>query len=336
MSEKGLDEAVMNDIIEKMKATRIMVVGDLMLDKFVRGEVNRISPEAPIPVVKVTSEDSYPGGAANVARNISLFGARSGICGVIGKDRAGDELIRLLKKDKIQTTGLFVEPQHPTIVKTRVVARQQQVVRVDYEQPLKLLDEDIARLEQYFKRAIPRYDAVIIEDYGKGAINQEIFDMIATLCKENEKIVAVDPNPNNLLGFHDITVIKPNRKEAFEAAQMIDRKEEDQLRQLGEYLLELWSAREILITLSEEGMILFRREQPPYHTPPKAREVYDVSGAGDTAIAFYTMALAAGLKGGDAVEIANHAASVVVGKLGTATVSGEELSESFEQTRYHS
>ncbi len=330
MSAPVLKPDQLTDIVKRMQEKRILVVGDLMLDKFVRGRVDRISPEAPIPVVKVTEEESYPGGAANVARNISLFGARCGICGILGKDRAGEELCRLLKHDKISTTGLFIEPQFQTILKTRVLARQQQIVRVDYERPLKLTKDDIERLRGYFRKAIPRYDAIIIEDYGKGTINQEIFDFVVEVANAQKKIITVDPNPNNILAFHDITAIKPNRKEAFMAAQMQDNGDEDQLRELGDYLMDLWSVREVLITLGEEGMMLFRHGRMPYHTPPRAREVFDVSGAGDTAIAFYTMALAAELESDQAVEIANHAASIVVGKVGTATVSAEELIRSFE------
>lgn len=333
MSAPLIESSRVAAIVKQMQDVRVMVVGDLMLDKFVRGKVERISPEAPIPVVQVTHEEAYPGGASNVARNVSAFGARSGICGVLGKDQAGEELCRLLRKDKIATTGLFIEPQFSTIVKTRVLARQQQVVRVDYEKPLVLGSDDADRLHAFFKRSIPRYDAVIIEDYGKGTVNQEIFDFVVQVAQNAGKIVTVDPNPNNLIGFHDVTTIKPNRAEAFLAAQMVDRKEEDQLLELGEYLLDLWSVREVLITLSEEGMILFRQGHMPYHTPPQAREVFDVSGAGDTAIAFYTMALAAGVEGAEAVEIANHAAGVVVSKVGTATVSPEELVQSFEQAR---
>jgi rfaE bifunctional protein kinase chain/domain len=280
MSTTGFKPDQLKEIVKRMQDKRILVVGDLMLDKFVRGKVERISPEAPIPVVQVTHEESYPGGAANVARNISSFGARCGICGVLGKDRAGEELCRLLKKDKISTTGLFVEPQFQTILKTRVLARQQQVVRVDYERPLKLSQDDADRLHGYFKKAIPRYDAVIIEDYGKGTVNQEILDFVVEEANANNIIVTVDPNPNNLLAFHDVTAIKPNRKEAFLAAQMQDKGGEDQLRELGDYLMDLWSVREVLITLGEDGMMLFRHNQMPYHTPPRAREVFDVSGAG--------------------------------------------------------
>jgi len=215
MSAPLIESSRVAAIVKQMQDVRVMVVGDLMLDKFVRGKVERISPEAPIPVVQVTDEEAYPGGASNVARNVSAFGARSGICGVLGKDQAGEELCRLLRKDKIATTGLFIEPQFSTIVKTRVLARQQQVVRVDYEKPLVLGSDDADRLHAFFKRSIPRYDAVIIEDYGKGTVNQEIFDFVVQVAQNAGKIVTVAPNPNNLIGFHDVTTIKPNRAEAF-------------------------------------------------------------------------------------------------------------------------
>lgn len=306
-----------------------------MLDKYVWGNVSRISPEAPIPVVQVNHEENFAGGAANVARNLSKFGIRAGVCGVLGKDTAGDDLCSLLRKEKISTKGLFVESHHKTIVKARIIARQQQVVRVDHEKPIKLKNPQLDRMSKWLEKEVPSYDAVIIEDYGKGTVSQVIFDQIAEIGKKKEKIVTVDPNPRNPLAFHDITAVKPNRSEAFQSAMQEDPGGLEAVEKCGKFLMDRWVTDQLLVTLGEQGMMLFEKGvSTPYHTPTRAKEVYDVSGAGDTGIAFYTAALAAGLKPIEASEIANHAAGIVVAKSGTATVSPEELVESFEEASH--
>jgi len=316
--------------IGRLQKAKILVIGDLMLDKFIRGSVSRISQEAPIPVVHVTEEEKFAGGAANVARNLSDFGMSCGVCGVIGKDLHGQELISLLKRQNISTKGLFIEGHQSTIVKERIIARQQQVVRVDYEKPIKLSNAQMDRVFKFLEREIPKYDAVIVEDYGKGTITQSVFDEIAEICKKQEKIITVDPNPRNLLTFHDVTAVKPNRLEAFLSAHRDDPGGIDAAHEVGEFLMERWVTDHLLITLGDQGMLLFDRKEGSYHTPTRAMEVYDVSGAGDTVIAIYTAALVANLAPHEAAELANHAAGVVVAKSGTATVSPEELIESFE------
>ncbi|MEM6884653.1 MAG: D-glycero-beta-D-manno-heptose-7-phosphate kinase [Verrucomicrobiota bacterium] len=316
--------------IGRMQKANILVIGDLMLDKFIRGSVNRISPEAPIPVVHVTEESKFAGGAANVARNLSEFGVSCGVCGVIGKDLHGQELISLLKRQNISTKGLFIEGRQTTIVKERIIARQQQVVRVDYEKPIKLSSAQLDRVLKFLEQEIPKYDAVIVEDYGKGTITQQTFDEIAEICKKKEKIITVDPNPHNPLTFHDVTAVKPNRLEAFLSARREDPGGMDAAREVGEHLMERWVTDQLLITLGDQGMLLFDRKNGSYHTPTRAMEVYDVSGAGDTVIAIYTAALVANLASHEAAELANHAAGIVVAKSGTATITAEELIESFQ------
>ncbi len=316
--------------IGRMQKARILVIGDLMLDKFIRGNVSRISQEAPIPVVHVVEEKLFAGGAANVARNLSDFGIECGVCGVLGKDPHGQQLISLLKRQNISTKGLFIEGHQSTIVKERIIARQQQVVRVDYEKQVKLSSAQLERMVKFLEREIPQYDAVIVEDYGKGTITQTIFDEIAGICKKAEKIITVDPNPRNPLTFHDVTAVKPNRVEAFLSARKEDPGGLDAVHEAGEYLMERWVTDQLLITLGDQGMLLFDRKGGTYHTPTRAMEVYDVSGAGDTVIAIYTAALVANLAPEEAAELANHAAGIVVGKSGTATVTAEELIESFE------
>lgn len=327
MSDPVLTPKSLQTALAAMRRQRILVVGDVMLDRFVRGKVSRISPEAPVPVVHVTQETAHVGGAANVARNLAELGVRCTICGVIGSDAAGRELTALLKADRIGTQGLLVESSFPTSVKTRIIARQQQVVRVDWEERIALAAARTKALKQYLTRAIPRHDAVIIEDYGKGFVTQDLVSSIFGICRKEGKLVAVDPNVNNPLDYSGATVLKPNRLEAAAAAgQPFDSLAE--ARTSGAGLVRRWKLPHLLVTMGEEGMLLFEKGKAPYHTPTRAREVFDVSGAGDTVIAFFTSALAAGLGGRVSAEIANHAAGVVVSKLGTATVTPDELRKS--------
>ncbi len=305
-----------------------------MLDEFVWGNVMRISPEAPVPVVEVQRESSYPGGAANVARNLRQFCNEVHVLGRIGCDRAGEKLTTLMDEEGLQTDGLIAMEETPTIVKTRIIAQHQQVVRVDREQKFASTPE---LLEIAIKRAtelLPYIDAILFEDYGKGFLQQEFIDAI--LRQGVNKIITCDPHPQRPLAWSGLDVIKPNRTEAFAAAGVpwappITPPLQDQaLLSVGEKLLQRWNAKALLITLGEQGMMLFRQGHLPYHTPTRAQEIYDVSGAGDTAIALYTVGLVAGAAPEEAAELANHGAGIVVGKLGTATCLPEELLESFE------
>ncbi len=316
--------------IHKIQQQRILVIGDLMLDQFIWGKVNRISPEAPVPVVQVTHESAYPGGAANVARNIADFGGKATICGMVGSDIHGKELMALLGQSRINTGGVIINKDYTTIVKTRIIARQQQVVRVDRESIQPLSFAMYADMPEKLEQIIRNSDAVIIEDYGKGFITQPFIDKITAYCREQNKIITVDPNPNNPLQWQGVNLIKPNRTEAYSAAAFPYDENPQTLLSVGEMLLQKWQADSILITLGEDGLMLFNPPDQPFHTPTIAREVFDVSGAGDTVIAFYTAALAAGLTGAEAAQVANHAAGIVVGKLGTATLTPDELLKSFQ------
>lgn len=332
-----MNRSKIHNILTSASSKRILVIGDVMLDEFVWGKVSRISPEAPVPVVEVSRESSYPGGAANVARNLAEFTRSVRVLGVVGRDGYGAQLRGLLEEERIQTDCLVEVAGLPTIVKTRIIARQQQVVRVDRE---KRTTPDAATLRSIVaqvERVLPETDAIIFEDYGKGLIVQELKDAVCALAQRRETVVTVDPNPGNPLDWAGVTAIKPNRSEAFAAAGVLhDEPADDPLRdapllEVGRRLIERWKVGQLLITLGEHGMILFDGGQPPYHTPTRAQEVFDVSGAGDTAISLYTLALAAGATAREAAEIANHASGIVVGKLGTATVSAEELVESFPE-----
>ncbi len=331
-----MNQQRLQQVLAGVSGKSVAVVGDLMLDRFIYGRVSRISPEAPVPVVEVVRETSHPGGAANVARNLTPFCRVVFVCGRIGRDAGAAELRRLLDEEGVDSRLVLDSISHPTIVKTRVIARQQQVVRVDREHrdPLdSAVNETVLRR---LESVAGQIDGVLIEDYGKGFLTQELVDGIASLFRGTKTILAVDPNPMNPLVWRGMTAVKPNRSEAFAAAgipysEPMDSPLEDvALLQAGEILLEKWGPAHLLITLGEHGMILFEPGQAPYHIPTIAREVFDVSGAGDTAIALFTAALMAGASAREAADISNHASGVVVAKLGTATLSPGELIASFE------
>jgi len=329
-----MDPKRLQHILDEAAAKRLLVVGDLMLDEFVWGSVGRISPEAPVPVVEVQRESSYPGGAANVARNLREFTPGVTMLGMIGEDDSGKKLTSLLESEGISTAGLFTDARFPTIVKTRIIAQRQQVVRVDRERG----GASGASRQDILEKAaalVRESDAVLIEDYGKGFLDQPFVDALLETASKAGILVTCDPNPKNPLDWPGISTIKPNRAEAFAAAGVpltppVHPALEDQsLLRVGEILLDRWNAGALLITLSEQGMMLFRKGLAPYHTPTKAREIFDVSGAGDTSISLYTLGIAAGATPEEAAELANHAAGVVVGKLGTATCTRAELENSF-------
>ncbi len=325
----------LDEILAAASARRLLVLGDLMLDEFVWGKVGRISPEAPVPVVEVTGESLYPGGAANVARNLREFAGKVEVIGMIGPDRGGRQLRELLAERQIGTGSIFEAPGFPTIVKTRIIARQQQVVRVDREQVRAPDAGQVATVTARVRALLPEIDAVIFEDYGKGFLSQDLVNAITQEARAAGKTVTADPSPRHLVDWSGVTAVKPNRLEAFHAAGVLltdpaDSALEDRpLLEVGARLLEKWKVGMLLVTLGEQGMMLFRADAPPHHVPTRARQVFDVSGAGDTAIALFTLALSAGAAPEEAAEIANHASAVVVAKLGTATVSPEELRASF-------
>ena len=323
-------------LIERFRSKRVLVVGDLMLDEFVWGKVSRISPEAPVPVVNVDSQSYYPGGAANVARNLREFTPHVSVMGLLGNDLHAEILKGLLSAQEISLEGIQQSDDYGTIVKTRIIARQQHIVRVDRESTTVPDPACHARAIAQFETMLPDLDAVIIEDYAKGFLVQGFVDQLGTLARRAGKIVAVDPNPRNDLRWSGVTAVKPNRAEAFHVAGLPNAEVSEPtdvdpaLLLAGERLLEKWDTEMLLITLGELGMLLFRRGQPPFPVAPCFHEVFDVSGAGDTAIALFTLALAAGASAEQATDIANHASGVVVGKLGTATVTPAELTASFD------
>jgi len=331
-----MNPARIQELLEAARNRRVLVIGDVMLDEFVWGRVSRISPEAPVPVVEVEKETSYPGGAANVARNLQAFCKQVIICGLVGEDAAASRLQNLLAAENIDTAGL-VASSLPTIVKTRIVARHQQVVRVDREKKAPAPQEALNAAIEHIRGILPHVDAVIFEDYGKGLLTQPFLDQVCDLIKQHDLVVTADPNPTNPLHWRDVKVLKPNRSEAFAMAGLPDPGATEDpltdaaLQEAAGILLEKLQIPALLITLGEHGMLLLERDSAPFHTPTRAQEVFDVSGAGDTAIAIFTLALASGSSLREAAEAANHAAGVVVGKLGTATILPEELADSFTE-----
>lgn len=319
------------ELIERFAARRVLVIGDLMLDEFLWGKVSRISPEAPVPVVNVASESYYPGGAANVARNLREFTPHTMVMGRVGADRYGCQLRELLAAGGIDTAGVQQDGAATTTVKTRIIARNQQVVRVDRETKAPLTPEREAEAAAFLERTIEDVDAMIVADYGKGFLTQTLADHICDLAQRSGRILAVDPHPYTSIVWRGATAIKPNRLEAFLAAGLPPSDPvtpvlaDEALLEAGRRLLDRWRPRHLLITLGEQGLLLLGTSGAPHHIPTCAKAVYDVSGAGDTAIALFTLALAAGANAAEAAELANRASGIVVGKLGTAVVTPAEL-----------
>jgi D-glycero-beta-D-manno-heptose-7-phosphate kinase len=297
--------------------TNLLVVGDVMLDRYWFGDSDRISPEAPVPVVQVSKVDERLGGAANVARNVAALGANTTILGVVGEDEAGNRIHELLKQSGVNSQ-LEIDPKVPTTVKLRVIARQQQLIRLDFEETPSqtALEQKLAR----FEKALGTADVLVLSDYGKGALSQ-VAAMIEYARAKN-KIILVDPKGEDYEKYRGATVITPNRSEL---RQVVGRwADEDDLTRRAQDLRRSLGIQALLLTRSEEGMSLFT-DQGVSHVRAQAREVFDVSGAGDTVIATLAVALAAQWPLDRAMALANRAGGIVVGKLGTATVTSEEL-----------
>ena len=310
--------------IANFKDARVLVVGDLILDEFLWGDVSRISPEAPVPVVWVKKESFMPGGASNVANNLSSLGARVYLAGVVGDDERGAILKGELEQRGVDTTGIVVDDSRPTILKTRVVAQHQQVVRIDKERVDPLGPNVAAKLVRYIESVIKDMDAVIIEDYGKGVITSALLSKIVPTAKRYGKIISVDPKEEHFKYYKGISVITPNNHEASKAVGF-QIKDNATLVRAGKELLKKLNCKIALITLGENGMAVFQKAKPMKHIPTIAQEVFDVSGAGDTVIASYTLSLASGADPIMAAHIANCAAGIVVGKVGIAVVTPAEL-----------
>lgn len=318
------------DLLERIKrmtgvhGEAIAVVGDLMLDRFVWGRVSRISPEAPVPVVEIERESFHLGGAANVARNLASLGATPLLLGVVGDDDPASQLRRALRERGLSDDAVLADGARRTTVKTRIIAGSQQVVRTDWESVTDLSGDVEARALDALADIIGRARAVVLSDYAKGTLTPRVIERAIELAHEHGVPILVDPKLRRYRLYQGVTLVTPNLYEAARFAGMAVVTDDD-IAQAAETILNELGCTAVLITRGEHGMTLFETGRPPHHIPTFAREVFDVSGAGDTVIAAAALALAAGASLAEAAELANRAAGVVVGKLGTATVELEEL-----------
>ncbi len=322
-----VSERRLRTLLGRFARVRVLVVGDLMLDQFVFGHVERISPEAPVPVVHVGREELRPGGAGNVVSNVRALGGRAAVCGLIGRDAAGDRLRQALAATGAATGGILASPERRTTQKTRIIAHQQQVVRLDHEDGGIPVGREARRLRDTVLRQLARADVLVVSDYGKGVIGPELLRAIVDAHERRGFTWLIDPKRANFPHYRRASLMKPNRDEAAQASG-IDIRDAASLRAAGESLLERWEAESILISQGEGGMALFKRGSRGVvveEFPTVAQQVFDVTGAGDTVLATCALALGAGGSLEEATILANQAAGVVVGRVGTATTTTAEL-----------
>ncbi len=309
---------------EKFSNCKLLVVGDLMIDEYVWGDVERISPEAPVPVVSVTREDYTLGGSGNVVNNLAALGAHILVAGVTGTGSGGALMVRKIESLDVDAGGVVQDPHRPTTRKTRILGGSQQVLRIDRETRRDIAGETRASIEAYVKDAIPTIDAVLISDYGKGLLTPDLLATIIKQARQNGKPAIVDPKGLDFEKYRDAFLITPNKKEAGLAAG-IEISDQDTLDRAADIIFKKTGAENLLITCGQEGMALYEGNAKPYTIHSRARQVFDVSGAGDTVVAVTGLALAAGQSLRQAAALANLAAGIVVGKVGTATVTLPEL-----------
>jgi rfaE bifunctional protein kinase chain/domain len=316
----------LQDIVAAFPGKRILVIGDVMLDEFIWGEVRRISPEAPVPVVEARRRTYMPGGAGNAAANVVSLGGQALLGGVVGLDHHATKLSEALQQNGIETMGLVVDESRPTTTKTRIVAHNQQVVRVDCEERVPLPARLEGALLQWAETCIGRADACILSDYDKGVVSTRLATEFMHLARRAGRPVVVDPKGTNFTKYRGATIVTPN---IYEAERALDREIdiEGDFLAVGQRLLHFLDGAALLITRGAQGMSLFTKAGPPLHIAANARNVYDVTGAGDTVVSMLALALAANATIEQAIDLANHAAGIVVGKFGTATVSLVELSD---------
>ncbi len=311
-------------LIDRFPQARLLVVGDIMVDRYLWGRVSRISPEAPVPVVDVASESLRLGGAANVVHNIAALGGQASLCGVVGNDEMGRRVLRDLREQGISTEGVLVEEGRPTTLKTRVIAHSQQVVRIDQEVREERSDGTIALLLDQIRKQIPALGGIIVSDYCKGVVGAALLEPLFNMALERGLLVAVDPKVRHYPLYRGATVVTPNLEEAAQGSGILIDGEEGLLR-AGAAILSALGCQAVLITRGEHGMSLFRREGSVTHIPTVAKEVYDVTGAGDTVIGAFTLALASGATYEEAACLSNLAAGIVVGEVGTVPVTRDQL-----------
>lgn len=323
-SRRGNPAKKTDAVLARFPRVRVLVVGDLMLDRYVWGRVSRLSPEAPVPVVRADRESLHPGGAANVAANVRALCGQATVCGVVGRDAAGRLLRAELHRGGIEVEGIVTSSTYATITKTRIVAHSQQVVRVDRDPPAVPGPRIGARLRAWIARGLPDFDVCVVSDYGKGAVDAALLARLAELRAKLKFVYVIDPKRQNFAHYRGASLVKPNADEAEQASGM-ELDGAAGLERAGRRLLERWQSEAVLISRGEAGLSLFRPGRGAAHFPAAAREVFDVTGAGDTVVAVCALALGAGATPEMATRLANHAAGVAVGKAGTATVGPAEL-----------
>lgn len=313
-------------LLRKFRRVRLLVVGDLILDRFIWGEVDRISPEAPVPVLRVTSESFRLGGAANVIHNIRTLGGQVTACGVVGRDETGGRLVRQLREIGCSTAGIFRADHFQTTQKSRVIAspRHQQIVRLDRENHGEVDRRILQRIRQFVVKQAAHCDGIVISDYGKRIIHPELLGMLARLGEKPGFLSVVDPKKENFSRYRNPTLVTPNREEASQASG-IEIRDERSLQEAGRRLLQIWQAKAVLVTRGQEGMSLFRPGREMRHFSTQAREIFDVTGAGDTVVAACALALASGSNFEEAAVLANLSAGLVGEEVGPVAVSLKKL-----------
>jgi D-beta-D-heptose 7-phosphate kinase/D-beta-D-heptose 1-phosphate adenosyltransferase len=316
--------------INSYSRSTVIVIGDIMLDHFIRGNVSRISPEAPVPVVSISAESLRLGGAANVVHNIHALGGTVFASGLVGNDEMGKKIVRQFKSLDLDTKGLVVTTKRPTTVKTRIIAHNQQVVRFDREVVSPLTSRHLEKIVSYLKKCLPAVDVIIISDYGKSVVSRKLIEETVNLSTEHNIPVLVDPKVRNIDRYRGVSIITPNQKEASETTG-IDILTNDDARKAAQVLRERVQCESVLITRGDQGMTLLERDDMCTHIPTLATEVYDVTGAGDTVIGALALSLASGASLKASALLANLAAGIVVRKLGTAAATLAELKKSIQK-----
>jgi len=323
-SSRECDELI-RCIDEFPKAT-VLVLGDIIMDEYIWGDVSRISPEAPVPVVDVRQETKMLGGAANVVNNIAALGGRAILCGIVGNDRTGEEIVERIESLNLPTGGIVRVSSRPTTIKTRIIAQSQQVVRFDRESRTGVDPKAMDLLLSFIRKTKDSLHAIVVSDYDKGVVTAEVMEGLRNLHRGSGIILGVDPKPKHFDLYRGIDVITPNHHEAgaFCGIQIMDR---ESLVMAGTRILDKLGCRAVLVTQGKEGMTLFEEEGEITHIPTVARKVFDVTGAGDTVISAFCLGLAAGMNLKSAARISNFAAGIVVGEVGTSAVKAEDLKQ---------
>jgi D-beta-D-heptose 7-phosphate kinase/D-beta-D-heptose 1-phosphate adenosyltransferase len=332
-----LDRTQAEALLQRMAGCQVAVLGDVMLDEYLFGEVNRISPEAPVPIVRVTREQAVLGGAANVAANLKALGAEPRLVGTLQKDAAGHRLLGLLQTLGIASTGLVEDASRPTVIKTRVIGQQQQMLRIDREEAGPPGEAVLKLLREQLDEALTGAAVLIVSDYAKGTVNEQIMTTVHTLCEQRAIPWIVDPKPSHRAFYRGATLMTPNLKEIAELTGLPACTDEE-VAAAGRVVLKDLALQGLLVTRSEKGMAVFAPDgdhTAPWLIPTEAREVFDVSGAGDTVIAAFSAAIGAGADWREAAMLANAAAGIVVAKVGTATATPTEILAHYHDQEAH-